>query len=140
MITRRSRTRRAFQLTTVVKPEHLSRRTRMQVLCWLLILAVTQSADTATPYPDSTTLYACDFETACDADFDLWPDEWTRLRGPGWPAYLHMGLTEGASAQGQQCLTIQLDGGQAGAVTAPMPLTADRSQVALVQIRTQGLK
>ena len=57
---------------------------------------------------DAAPLASWDFAPDCDADFDRWPDGWTRRRGPAFPHFVPAAL-EG------EALTITANGGAAAA-------------------------
>ncbi len=58
-------------------------------LLWFCVPAsVCQAADEADHYPGAVEVFSCRFDDSADADYDEWPDGWTRRRGPGFPAYV----------------------------------------------------
>ena len=48
-----------------------------------LVLILSANAFAQTDHiPDETVeVFRCDFEEGTDANYDLWPDDWTRRRG-----------------------------------------------------------
>lgn len=117
---------------------------------WLSIVSVLYSAnrDDVAAGAHSIEVYRCDFGDAADGNFDFWPDGWTRLRGPGYPQYLKIGIVDDsesiddgstASAKDRQFLQIKLDGG-AALVSSPLAAIAPRfSYVVEATARAKGL-
>src|SRR5262245_51608311 len=89
----------------------------------LLIVSVLVAAnrDDDAPGTHSVQVLHCDFGEASDNNFDLWPDNWTRLRGPGYPQYVKIGIVDQGppktDASGKSiptpALRVKLDGGGA---------------------------
>src|ERR1043165_6796637 len=91
----------------------------------------------------SVEVFRCEFDEAADANFDLWPDGWTRMRGPGYPQYLKIGIMETPAADGakereQHCLRIKLDGGAALVSTPPAAVAPGFSYVVEANAKTSG--
>lgn len=118
---------------------------------WLtfLILSVPSAApmtpapraadETVVPY--SETVFATDFEQSADANYDGWPDEWTRRRGKGYPPYVEIILAEDRADEqaAGQFLRIQLDGGGAIAYSPLVPVSPLFAYVFEGRARTSGL-
>ena len=64
-------------------------------------------------HSDAKQIYHCGFEQEDDADFDHWPDRWTRRRGANYPGYLPVEISAEDAKQGDGCLEIRLNGGGA---------------------------
>jgi hypothetical protein len=121
----------------------------------LFIVSAVQAAnrdDEVAAGAHSIEVYRCDFGEAADTNFDFWPDGWTRLRGPGYPQYLKIGIIEEtlSPAQGdaptspeapqvRHCLQIKLDGGSALVSTPPAAVAPRFSYVVDANARTKGL-
>jgi hypothetical protein len=116
------------------------------VLLQLIIVSAVFAAnrDDSGPRAQSVDIFHCDFGETVDANYDLWPDGWTRMRGPGYPQYLKIGIVEKPAGPGikdhEHCLRIKLDGGAALVSTPPAPVAPRFSYVAEVNARTNGLK
>lgn len=83
-------------------------------------------------------VYRCEFETAADEDFDGWPDGWRRVRGPGLPEFVKIGLvTDGET---NHALQVQLDGSGGEVASPTIALTPQFSYVVTTRIKTAGLK
>jgi hypothetical protein len=83
-------------------------------------------------------VYRCDFETQADQDYDLWPDGWRRIRGPGLPEFVSIGILPDADAN--HALRIDLDG-SGGEIASPgIAIGPQYSYVVSTRIKTAGLK
>lgn len=96
----------------------------------------------------SIEVYRCDFDEAADRNFDFWPDGWTRLRGPGYPQYLKIGIVEESmppvnsnlgTAGGLHSLQIKLDGGAALVSSPPAAIAPRFSYIVEANARAKGL-
>src|SRR5271155_294158 len=112
----------------------------MNVLLAMLIVAAVDAAPTDRHYPDAVPVYACPFEPADDADFDGWPDGWSRRRDPGFPHYLPIELRTAEPAQGKSYLQMSLDGGAAAVFSPNVKIEPLASYVLEVMVKTQGLR
>ena len=84
----------------------------------LLILAAPPPAAEGR-YPDAVEIYHCEFTAAHDTNYDNWPDDWRRQRDPQHPTYVEIGIVDDASATGQRCVRVELDGGAAAVFSPP---------------------
>lgn len=105
----------------------------------LLIVSALAAAnrDVVATGTHSVEVFRCDFGEQADKNFDLWPDGWTRLRGPGYPQYVQIGIV--AAEPEANCLKIKLDGGAALVSTPATPVAPRFSYVAEANVRTKGL-
>ncbi len=112
------------------------------MLCWqgFLIVAALTAAATDTRPPDAAQIFRCDFEEADDADFDHWPDRWTRQRGAGYPRYLPMQIVHEGAAQGTAALKMDLDGGAAALHGPAMDVSPNFSYQLELSVKTSGLQ
>jgi hypothetical protein len=109
------------------------------ILLPLLILAISPSAPNEGRYPEAVETFACGFEADWDANFDGWPDNWVRRRGPDYPHYVKIGICETPTPEGKNALRIDLDGG-AAAIRGPMiPIRPSYSYVLECRLKTEGL-
>lgn len=107
----------------------------------LLILAIGwKDAPIEDRHPEAIELFQCDFEEDTDLNYDLWPDQWTRRTGPGYPRYVDVEITDQDAAQKDRSLNIRLDGGAATAYSPPIAVRDIFSYVLEGQIKTEGLK
>jgi len=107
----------------------------------VMVSAVTAAPrDDAAPGTHAVEIFHGDFGDASDANYDLWPDGWTRLRGPGYPQYIKIGIDDQGPAEGQRSLKVKLDGGAALVSTPVTPVGHRFSYVAEAKLRTNGLK
>ena len=124
----------------------------MNPLSTLLILSALAAAPTEAA-PNTTSpntahvdagaplsLFEGGFEEKSDADFDAWPDGWTRRRGPGYPHYVKIGIRKQPSPEGDNCLRMDLDGG-AAEISSP-PIAIDPRHAYLLEgiAKTEGLE
>ncbi len=111
----------------------------MHVLPVFLIVASLGAAPIEQRYPQAVEIYSCGFERGTDRNYDGWPDDWTRRRGPGYPHYLQIHIAQEASPEGQQCLRMALDGGAALAQSPAIEIEPAASYVLEAFVRTQSL-
>lgn len=104
----------------------------------ILTASSTSGAPDAAEAPGTAPVFRCDFDSAWDANYDGWPDGWTRASGPGYPKYVTIELAPPAGKV-PACLRVALDGG--GAI-AYSPLTRARPDGAYrleVDVQCEGL-
>jgi hypothetical protein len=88
----------------------------------------------------ASTVYYCGFEEESDDDFDGWPQGWQRRRGPAYPHYLEVKISQEQSFAGDYCFRMNLNGGAAAASCPPQPYDPGSEYVAEVQVKTIALK
>ncbi len=112
----------------------------------LLFLAAEADKPLNERYPHAIEVFSCKFDQSCDANFDGWPDGWTRRRGQGYPSYVKIKIQPAAAEAGnfppgaQQCLQVDLDGGGAAVFSPPFEVGAPYCYVLEGLIRTQQLE
>ncbi len=115
---------------------------------WLLLLIlaappeVPSDASSDTPALASVDVLDCDFGEAYDRNFDGWPDNWTRQRGPGYPQFVSakiVGEPKNAAKPERYALRIDLDGGAAAIHSPPIPISQLFSYRLEADLRTEGL-
>ena len=110
----------------------------LSALYSLLILTALATTASEDRHVEAVAVYSCDFSE--DVNYDRWPDDWERLRGPKWPFYVHAGLEADAQAVAKQCLTVRLNGGSAS-ISSPGIAVSDKfSYVVEARLRSQNLK
>jgi hypothetical protein len=89
-----------------------------------------------------STLYACDFSESVDANYDGWPDGWTRRRGAGYPPYLKVGITpiDPEAPRGPRQLQMNLDGGAIQVNSPLLSVSGEYEYLLEVDLRTVDLK
>lgn len=112
----------------------------MNLLSCTLILAAACGLATADRVRDGLELYRCGFEQQADRDYDGWPDGWTRQRGPGFPHYVEVEQSQESSAEGRQCLRIDLNGGAAAAFSPPIAVDPRDDYLLEAFLKVAGLK
>jgi hypothetical protein len=114
----------------------------------LLILSTFAAPPTAAAAPADQgsallagDVFVCDFEDANDANYDGWPDGWTRRRSRDLPEYLRVDIVADEATEGaaNHCLQIELDGGGAAVCSPPFPVSAQFSLVLNLRLKTAGL-
>lgn len=106
----------------------------------LLIVAFIPAAPIEGRYPEASETFHCAFGEKWDQNYDGWPDNWTRRRGPTYPRYLSMELIAETAPAGTHCLRIELDGAGAAAYSPPIPASLLYEYVLEGLVRTQGLE
>ena len=91
-------------------------------------------------YPEATEVFHCNFDQSSDANFDAWPDGWTRRRGPGYPGYLKIEIQPSPTPTGGQCLQVNLDGGGAVVFSPPIEVSMLYSYVLEGLLSTEDLE
>lgn len=91
---------------------------------------------------DAIEVFHCAFDEAWDANYDEWPDRWTRKTGEKYPHYVDARLAEAGDprATGGRFLQINLDGSSAAISSPPIRVTSRFSYLLTAQLYTKGLK
>ena len=116
------------------------------VLLPLLLMAAQAEVPLNQHYPRAIEVFHCNFDQSCDANFDAWPDGWTRRRGQGYPSYVKIKIqpilapAENAPPGARQCLQVDLDGGGAAVFSPPIEVGAPYSYVLEGLLRTEQLQ
>jgi len=105
---------------------------------WIVAGAAEAPAEILHPLTDA--VFHCTFDGKWDRNYDGWPDGWTRRRGPGFPHYVEIKLSQEASPAGRRCLRIGLDGGGAAVYSPPVPVDALFRYVLEGRLRAERLK
>lgn len=106
----------------------------------LVLAADWRDAPLEQRHPEAIELFACDFEDGSDLNYDLWPDQWTRRSGPGFPRYIDIEIDDKEAGQGGRSLCIKLDGGSATTYSPPIAVRDIFSYVLEARLKTKGLK
>lgn len=112
----------------------------MSLLWSLLIVAAGPLAPTVERYPEAAQVFHCQFGPQWDQNYDNWPDNWSRRRGPSYPRYLSIRLSAEASSPGTHCLRVDLDGGGAVACSPPIDVDPAYDYVLEGLVQTEGLQ
>lgn len=107
----------------------------LHCLLILATLAVTASDDR---HIDAVEVYSCDFSK--DVNYDRWPDDWQRRRGPEWPHYVDIELEPDNQAVAGRCLTVHSNGGSASVSSPAISVSEMFSYVVEARLRSAGLK
>jgi hypothetical protein len=99
------------------------------------------AADIARP-ADAVEVFHCSFDGAWDANFDGWPDRWSRESSIDYPHYvdIHLRDMDDPRATNGRCLEIDLDGASAAISSPPIRVTSRFSYLLSAQLSTSGLK
>jgi hypothetical protein len=91
---------------------------------------------------DAIEVFHCAFDEAWDANYDEWPDRWTRDSGEAYPHYvdIRMRPSDDPKATGGQFLELNLDGASAAVSSPPIRVTSRFSYLLATQLYTKGLK
>jgi hypothetical protein len=106
----------------------------------LTLLIAATAADAPARYPEAVELFHCTFDASTDANFDGWPDRWTRAHGEGYPRYVTVQIKDEPSPYAERCLRIELDGGGAIAYSPPIAMSSLFSCVLEGCLCTRGLE
>lgn len=91
---------------------------------------------------DAIEVFHCAFDDAWDANYDEWPDRWTRKTGEYYPHYVdvHMRESDDPQAADGRLLEIGLDGASALVASPPIRVTSRFSYLLTARVKTVGLK
>jgi len=92
------------------------------------------------PFSQANEVFLFSFERDEDRDFDGQPDDWTRRRGPLFPAYVRTEIDRDMSQHGSQSLRVDVNGGRVTYYSPPKQIDALHAYVFEGYIRTQRLK
>ena len=112
----------------------------MNAVLSLLIIAVGPDVPFDERYPGATEVFHCTFDKSWDQNFDGEPDGWVRHRGPGYPHYLKIAISQQSTPVGDRCLKIDLDGGAAIYYSPPIPVRSLYTYVLEGLLATEGLQ
>jgi hypothetical protein len=112
----------------------------LSTLLSILILSATPSAPIDDRAPDAVEVFHCGFEPSSDEDYDAWPDRWTRRRGPDYPTYLPVQISEESSPEGSYCLRTSLNGGAIAVASPAIEIGSIFSYVLEGYLKIQGLE
>ena len=89
---------------------------------------------------DAVRIFRADFEAEADINYDGWPDNWTRHRGFGYPAYSKVEITRVPDCpDGKRALRMDLDGGAIRVSSPPLEMSPYFSYVLDGWIKTEKL-
>lgn len=91
---------------------------------------------------DAIEVFHCAFDEAWDANYDEWPDRWSRKTGETYPRYVDVRIveTQDPRSSGRRMLEIDLDGSSAAIVSPPIRVTSRFSYLLSTQLYVKGLK
>lgn len=112
----------------------------MWILLSLLIVAAESAATNDTPHPYANEVFRCDFAEGWDANYDRWPDGWSRRRGEGYPHFIEINLVDDPDGTPRRCLEMVLDGGAATVYSPPIDVRSSHTYVFDGWIKTAGLR
>jgi hypothetical protein len=111
-----------------------------RILLPLLFLAANGDIQPSGPCPQGIEVFHCNFDASSDANFDAWPDGWTRRRGQGYPSYVKIEIRPTPTPAGEQCLQVNLNGGGAVVFSPPVEVGMLYSYVLEASLRANDLK
>jgi hypothetical protein len=97
-------------------------------------------------HPDAVEVFYCDFnvrhntDVPWDVNYDLWPDQWSRIYGPGLPHYVPVEIEDDLTAQSGKCLTVRLNGGGAHVLSPAVGVSDKFSYKIETLLRVEGVK
>jgi hypothetical protein len=92
------------------------------------------------PFHGAVPVLEYSFESNEDADYDGFPDDWSRRKGPGFPSYIKAIIDRREAAEGKASLSVEANGGGAAFYSPPTPVDATHSWLLEASVRTQKLK
>ncbi|MEX0717965.1 MAG: hypothetical protein WD066_15330 [Planctomycetaceae bacterium] len=114
-------------------------------LCHLLLAAAPAGADAGAgagqdAFSGAVEVRRFSFEADEDRDFDDFPDDWRRRKGPDFPAYVPAAIDRGRGFDGERSLRFDSNGAQAAMYAPPIHVDALHSYVFRGRIGTQLLE
>ena len=111
------------------------------VLAAATLAAAARAAQLERP-ADAVEVFHCAFDETWDANFDDWPDRWSRKSGPDFPHYveIHMRPSDEPRVTEGRSLEINLDGASAAVSSPPIRVTSRFSYLLAVQLYTSGIE
>ena len=108
-------------------------------LLGMLILVAGEIAPAENRYPAAIQVFHCDFGESWDANYDLWPEGWSRKRGPRFPLFLDADIEDDSTLSSARRLTFKLDGSGVAAFSPPITVGPLFSYVLEAKLKTEGL-
>jgi hypothetical protein len=108
------------------------------VIRLLVILSATAGASIDRAADGTSVVYHCNFDESSDANYDRWPDGWTRQTGRDYPAYVKIAIAGESPAECS--LRIELDGGAGAAYSPAIPVGPRFNYVLRGRVRTSRLE
>lgn len=110
------------------------------VLLLLAVFAPGLSLPAQGRYVSHSAIFATSFEQESDANYDSWPDHWTRKTGPQYPHYSKVQMVADPTAQQERCLQIDFDGGGVLLSTPAIPILPKFGYKVFVRARAENLE
>jgi hypothetical protein len=112
----------------------------MVLVAWLLA-AGANAAEIERP-ADAVEVFHCSFDQPWDANYDDWPDRWTRKSSTAYPNYVDIRTSKSDDPQAThgRYLEIDLDGASAAVSSPPIRVTSRFSYLLVARLYTSGLK
>ena len=91
---------------------------------------------------DAIEVFHCDFNASWDANFDEWPDRWTRRSATGYPQFVNIHVREADEAESTagRTLEIELDGASAAVSSPPIRVMSRFSYLLVTRLYVSGLE
>lgn len=91
---------------------------------------------------DAIEVFHCDFNPSWDANFDEWPDRWTRRSATGYPQFVNIHVREADEAESTagRTLEIELDGASAAVSSPPIRVMSRFSYLLVTRLYVTGLE
>lgn len=91
-------------------------------------------------YVSHSAIFATSFDQESDANYDSWPDHWTRKTGPEYPHYSKVEMVDDATAQNKRSLQIDFDGGGVLLSTPAIPILPKFGYKVFVRVKAENLE
>lgn len=85
-------------------------------------------------------IFATKFEQESDANYDQWPDYWTRKTNPEYPHYTKVGIVDDPTAENGRSLHVDLDGGGVFVSTPAIPILPKFGYKAFIRVKAENIK
>lgn len=88
----------------------------------------------------ASAIFATSFAQDSDANYDSWPDYWTRNTSPEYPHYTRIEIVDDPSAENGRSLQVDFDGGGAYLSTPAIPILPKFGYKVYIRARAERLE
>lgn len=116
-------------------PTMLFRAVLLLVAAWTILASQASSR-----FVSHAAIFATSFDEDADANFDRWPDYWTRETSPKYPHYTRIEIGDDPTAENGRSLQIEFDGGGAYLSTPAIPILPKFGYKLYVRAKAENLE
>ena len=113
---------------------------RWITLLFVFALALGWASEADARKVGHSAIYAIAFDEQSDANYDLWPDYWTRETSPEYPHYTKVEIIDDTTAEDGRSLKVDFDGGGVYLSTPVIPILPKFGYKVYVRAKAEGLE